>query len=247
MGSRELIAESTTPGGEPLTLSLERGHYLVCVRGEPLMSSLAFGSEQKMAEVGCEGLASKPSARVLISGLGLGYTLRAALDLLGPGGRVVVVEFAPAVVEWNRGPVAHLADRPLDDPRVEVVVEDVGRTLARGAGPFDCILLDIDNGPEPISQDSNAAIYGPKGLARLRRALKPGGRVVIWSAHQCPPFPKALRRAGLHPSVVNARERGNKGARHTLYVGTRPGPAEPGRGGGKSPRGPAGRPQAGPR
>lgn len=222
MGSRELIAESTTPGGEPLTLSLERGHYLVCVRGEPLMSSLAFGSEQRMAEVGCEGLEKKPDARVMISGLGLGYTLRAALDLLPATARVLVVEFAPAVVEWNRGPVAHLAERPLDDPRVAVSVEDVGRTLAGEAGPFDCILLDIDNGPEPLSQDSNAAIYGPRGLTRIRRALRPGGRVVIWSAHQCPPFPKALRRAGLRPSVVTARERGNKGARHTLYVGTRP-------------------------
>ena len=221
MRARDVIAEAETPAGEPLTLSVHAGQFIVLVGGEPLMSSAAHHSEERMAEIGCAGLLERRSARVLVGGLGLGYTLRAVLDLVPEKAEVVVAELMPAIVEWNRGPVAHLANRPLDDPRVELVVGDVRDVLEDGS--FDTILLDVDNGPEALTVKQNAALYGAKGLRRLYGALRPGGVLVVWSAFQAPAFPAALTRAGLAAEVVKARARGKKGGRHTLYVGRRGG------------------------
>ena len=151
----------------------------------------------------------------------MGFTARAALDRVGPTASVVVVELVPAIVAWNRGPLAPLAGRPLDDPRVTLVVGDVVGYLAAGPAPFHAILLDVDNGPDPVTARGNARLYEPAGLERIHRALRPGGVLVVWSAYQAPAFPTTLRQAGFAPEVVRARSRGGKGGRHVLYVGRR--------------------------
>ena len=222
MSQRELLDEAHTPGGEPLTLTFEGGQYAVDIAGLLLMSSEAHHSEEHMAEIGCRDVRARHGARVLVGGLGMGYTLRAVLDRLGPTARVVVVELMDAVVGWNRGPIGHLAGHPLDDERVQVEVCDVVGYLAAGGEPFDTILLDVDNGPEAFTLRTNARIYDRAGLQRVRRLLKPGGLLVVWSAFELPPFVDALRAAGLEPHTVRVRARGSRGARHTLYVGRRP-------------------------
>jgi spermidine synthase len=220
--SRELIGRTHLPGGQELRLTSEEGYFVLTLGHVPLMSSAAHHSEEHLAEVGCEGLAERPHARVLVGGLGMGYTLRAALDRTPSTSRIVVAELVPAVVRWNRGPLADLADRPLEDPRTELVAGDVVAYVESGPEPFDAILLDTDNGPDDFTAKGNARLYAPAGLARLRQALRPGGRLVVWSAYQCPAFVHDLRRAGFEPSVVKAKARGHKGGRHTLYVGRRP-------------------------
>ena len=217
MKPSRLLAVAQTPAGERMTLSTHSGRYTVRVEGHVLMCSSAHHSEERMAEIACRG----PDARVLVAGLGLGYTLRAALDRLGPAGRVVVAELMPAVVAWNRGPLADVAGRPLDDPRVRVVAGDVVELLAAAPEPFDGILLDVDNGPEAFTVDSNERLYGHDGLRLLRAALRPGGSVVVWSAFPSRAFPGRLRSAGFDARSVQVRARGDRGPRHWLYVGER--------------------------
>lgn len=169
--------------------------FLVLVHGKVLMGSRAHQSEEALARIGCEGLGA--GAHVLIGGLGFGFTLRAALDTLGPSGRVTVAELSPAVVEWNRGLLAPLAGAPLDDPRVTVDVRDVRQTLNRNRGEFDAVLLDVDNGPFGIASAGNDELYATAGLAAAQAALKPGGRLAVWSASPDGRFEKQLRFAGL--------------------------------------------------
>lgn len=218
---REILGKTRTPGGLELTLSFAGGYFILTLDGTPLMTSAAHYSEEHMAEVGCEGLADKKDARVLVGGLGMGYTLRASLDRVPETGRVVVAELLPAVVEWNEGPLADLASRPLDDPRTELALGDIVAYLQGGPEPFDAILLDTDNGPDDFTERSNRRMYDPAGLSMLRRLLKPGGRLVVWSAYQCAEFVDKLKRAGYVPRVVRIRARGHKGGRHALYVGER--------------------------
>ncbi|MDA1195909.1 MAG: hypothetical protein O2894_12085 [Planctomycetota bacterium] len=219
---KELIGRARLPQGQELTLTRQYGHFHMAVDGVPLMSSAAQHSEQKMATVGCEGFADRPRTRTLVGGLGMGYTLRAALDAVSPTSRVVVAEFVREVIDWNRGALADLAARPLEDPRAELYAGDIVKYLASGPEQFDAILLDTDNGPDDFTAKGNAALYTPKGLARLRSLLRPGGRLVVWSAYQCPPFVGALKRAGFTARALRAKARGTKGGRHTLYVGVRP-------------------------
>ncbi len=218
MQPRKVLAESTTPAGERIVLSSSSGYFSVSVGRDLLMSSSEHHSEERMAEL-VLGDVGPPGSAVLVGGLGMGYTLRATLDRLPPDGRAVVAEFVPAVVEWNRGALAHLARSPLDDPRVELRVEDVFDTVAAHPGAFDGILLDVDNGPEAFTQKSNARIYRPAGLQALRRALRPGGVLVVWSAFDTPRFPSALERVGFEADVIRLRSRGHSGGRHTLFVG----------------------------
>lgn len=230
MQAPRVIDTAKTPDGETLTLLEHAGDHIVRVGGLTLMSSAAHHSEEHMAEIACAGLAKvdgftgsdgRPAARVLVGGLGMGYTLRAVLDRVDADATVVVAELLPAVVAWNRGPLAPLAGHPLDDPRVQVEVGDVIAHLAAPPAPYDAILLDVDNGPEPLTTDGNERLYGVRGLASVHDALKPRSAVVVWSAFACPPFVDALRRARLRPEVVRTRARRNKGPRHTLYVGRR--------------------------
>ena len=220
---RVVLGESVTPDGAPLTLTREGVSLVVRISGVPLMSSRVHGSEEAMAEVGCAGLAAHADARVLVGGLGMGFTLRAVLDALAAEAEVVVAELLPVLVQWNRGPLGPLANHPLDDPRTRLFEGDVRIPIRSPESGFDAILLDVDNGPEAFTVASNAALYGRAGLARLRDALRPGGRLVVWSAVESPAFQHALRSAGFREEVRAVRARGavRKGARHWLFVGQR--------------------------
>jgi spermidine synthase len=221
MRAREVIARAVTPDGAPIELAIEAGHHVVRVRGVALMSSAVHGSEEAMAEVGCRGLAGRPGARVMVGGLGLGFTLRAALDALASDAEVEVIELVAPLVDWNRGPVADRAGRPLDDPRATVVVADVVTHLRSRPGPYDAILLDVDNGPDALSAPGNAWLYREAGLAACRAALRRPGALVVWSAFRSPPFEARLHAAGFEVEVVPVRARGRtgKGSRHCLFVG----------------------------
>lgn len=222
MKPRELLSESKTPDGDPITLTREAGAFVVRVSGIPLMSSRVHGSEEAMAALACAPLRDRSGVRVLVGGLGMGFTLRAALDALAPDAEVVVSELLPVLVEWNRGPLAPLAGSPLEDARASLALGDLAALLREAsARAFDAILLDVDNGPEAFTVATNAWLYAPAGLAAMRRALRPGGVLVVWSAFQSPRFLRALRGAGFEAEVVPARARGaiKKGSRHHLYVG----------------------------
>ena len=219
MKKREVLGTAKTPAGEPVVLAKEAEAFVVRVAGIPLMSSRVHGSEEAMAELACAPLRERSDARVLIGGLGMGFTLRAAIDALGEDARVDVAELLPCMVEWNRGPLAHLAGAPLDDPRVTLLEADVATLLTPAR--YDAILLDVDNGPEALTVPENARLYGERGLARIGAALRPGGVVVFWSAGPSPAFERALRRAGLGGEAVQVRARGKvkKGSRHVLFIG----------------------------
>lgn len=221
---RTPLAAATTPDGEPLTLTLEAGHHVVRVRGELLMSSRLSGSEEALARLAL-GERTPDDARVLIGGLGMGFTLRAVLDALGPAARVEVLELLAPVVDWNRAWLAPHAGRPLEDPRVTIIVRDVFEHLARNEARYDAIVLDVDNGPEAFTVKANDRLYGLAGVAALYRALHPGGTMVLWSAFRSPPFEQRLRGAGFEVEVLGVRARGaiRKGARHTVFRARRPG------------------------
>lgn len=224
MAYRTLVAESVTPDHESLSLTLEQGHHVVRVRGEILMSSRVSGSEQAMARLAFGEQANGSFLRVLVGGLGMGFTLRAVLDELGPAAQVELVELLAPVVDWNRGPLAAYAKQPLDDPRVQVIVRDVLTHLAGFAHAYDGIVLDIDNGPEAFTVAANHRLYTQSGLAILYAALRPGGVMVLWSAFRSPPFERLLRAAGFSTTSVTVRARGavGKGARHTVFRAVRP-------------------------
>lgn len=216
---REILATTTTPSGEPMSLVKEGVTFVVRVGSAVLMSSRVHGSEEAMADVTRDAIGGARRARVLIGGLGLGYTLRACLDRLAPDAELVVRELVPAIVQWNREIVGDLAQRPLEDERVRVEVGDVFEALAPHS--FDAILLDVDNGPEALTVESNARLYRSRGVERCAAALRPGGVLIVWSAFESPRFERELSRAGLVSEVVRVRARGpiKKGSRHLLYVG----------------------------
>ena len=213
----ETLGRERAPDGAELVLYHRNGEYSIRVGGRELMSSRAHGSEEELARRACSGLPA--GARVLIGGLGLGYTLRAALDGLSAGATVQVAEIVPAVVAWNRGPLAHLAGRPLDDARVTLEPHDVGAVMKRGPR-WDAILLDVDNGPAALTRKANQSLYGDTGLATARRALRPGGVLAVWSASPDHAFEKRLARAGFTASAIDTPARGRAGGPlHTLFFG----------------------------
>lgn len=209
---------------EPLVL-LQRGEEFVIRLGtNALMSSAAHGSEEALAELACGTFAAYADARVLIGGLGMGWTLAAALRVLAPGARVEVAELVPAVVEWNRGPLAHLAGNPLADPRTHVHVGDVGKLYRGLDGAYDAILLDVDNGPDGLTRSGNDWLYGAEGLAAAHRALKGGGVFGVWSVAPDEAFTQRLGKVGFTVEVETIRARRKRGGRHTIWLGRkRPG------------------------
>lgn len=213
------LATERSADGEDLVLQERDGTFVLRIGGRELMSSRRHGSEDAMADAARASLAGEQPA-VLVGGLGLGYTLRAALDRLPEKARVVVVEMSAAVAAWNRGPLAHLAKDPLADPRVRVEVAELGRFLATSKQRFDAILTDVDNGPAAFSLSDNQALYGRAGLAAFAAALRPGGTLVIWSAGPAPGFVERLSRAGFdaREQRVAAHAGGGK-AHHVLFVG----------------------------
>jgi len=189
-----------------------------------LMNSRRSGSEEALATLACAALGG-PSPRVLIGGLGMGFTLRAALAALPPTAQVVVAELVPAVVAWARGPMAELFAGSLEDPRVTVRQADVADLIAGGGGTYDAILLDVDNGPGGLTTEANDGLYGAAGLSRAAGALKPGGVLAVWSATKDTPFVQRLARGGWTVEEHQARSGGRRGARHVIWLARRGGGA----------------------
>lgn len=213
----EKLATATTPDGTWLELRRHDGEYVIRADGYDLMTSRMHGSEDAMMRLACP--APKPGATVLIGGLGMGYTLRAALSLLPPDGHAVVAELVPEVVEWNRGEMGELAGRPLDDPRTELSNGDVAIAIRKGAGRYDAILLDVDNGPDALTQETNGWLYSYRGLVSAYDALRPKGSLAVWSVADEPSFERRLRSAGFTPSTHLVNAHGNRGKRQVVFVG----------------------------
>jgi len=221
----ELLGETSTPDGETLVLMRQDREFVILASGKPLMSSRMHGSEEALASFGCAHIRGAQEPRVLVGGLGMGFTLAATLALMPAGATVVVAELVPGVVEWNRGPLGQEAGRPLVDPRAEVAVGDVLDTLKQRPGQFDAVLLDVDNGPDAFTTARNAALYADRGLSAIRAALRPGGVVAVWSAWEDRKFEQRLKANGFDVEVQRVRARLKKGGpRHTIFLG-RPNPA----------------------
>jgi spermidine synthase len=216
----ELLGQTRAPDGAELSLTLRSGEYVILANGKSLMSSRMHGSEEALATFACARIRGREEPRVLVGGLGMGFTLRATLDHLPVDATVVVAELLPAVVEWNRGPLGPLAGHPLKDRRVRVEPGDVAVTLRASAKAFDAILLDVDNGPDAFATSGNAALYSDAGLAAARDALREGGVLAVWSAREDRRFEQRLKYAGFRIEVERVRARLTKGGpRHTIFLG----------------------------
>jgi spermidine synthase len=221
------LDHAPVPGGsEELRLYARGDEFSIRVDREELMNSRVYASEDALSALGCARIAERRAARVLIGGLGMGYSLRSALTALGKDAVVVVAELVPAVVRWNREHFGHLADHPLRDRRVVVREQDVGAVIASKPEAYDAILLDVDNGPNGLTRSGNDRLYGDAGLERARLALRPFGVLGIWSASPDRAFVRRLHRARFKVDEVPIKSRGGKGARHTLWFATK-GRADP--------------------
>ena len=220
MKPMELLGKSVTPDGTEMRLMRRDQEHIILANGKSLMSSRMHGSEEALAALACAHVRPERTPTVLVGGLGMGFTLRAMLDLLASDATVVVAELLPVVVEWNRGPLGPLAGHPLNDARVELDVNDVGDTLDANPGRFDAVLLDVDNGPSAFTTSGNSRLYGDAGLKRAYSALTPDGVLAVWSAHNDRKFEQRLRYAGFKVEVEQVRARLKKGGpRHTIFVG----------------------------
>jgi spermidine synthase len=216
----ELLGQTRTPDGEDMSLTRQGTEYVILASGKPLMSSRMHGSEEALASFGCDKARAREQPCVLVGGLGMGFTLRATLDVLPADATVVVAELVPAVVEWNRGPLGRLAGDPLKDQRVQVEIGDVAATLGASARRFDAVLLDVDNGPAAFTATLNTRLYDDRGLAAARMALKDGGVLAVWSAWEDRRFEQRLRYGGFTVQVERVRGRLKKGGpRHTIFIG----------------------------
>jgi len=218
-----LLDSAQVPGnGGELRLYQRGDEFSIRVAGHgELMNSRVHGSEDALAEHTCARLAAGLHPRLLIGGLGLGFTLAAALRQVGDQAQVVVAELVPAVVAWNRGPLGEHAGHPLQDPRVTVRVGDVARSLKAERQAYDAILLDVDNGPEGLARRENDWLYGMTGLTAAYAALRPQGVLAVWSAGPSRSFLQRLRKVGFDVDEVRVRAHGKKGARHIIWFARR--------------------------
>ena len=219
----ELLGKAQVPGDSGELRLYRRGkEFSIRVNAFELMNSSAHGSEEALAELACARIAHRSGPRVLIGGLGMGYTLAAALRRLGPKARVVVAELVPELVAWNRGPLAALAGNPLQDNRVSIQEADVAQVLQAEQRAYDAVLLDVDNGPEGLTRQGNDWLYARPGLEAAFAALRPGGALAIWSASPNPSFSRRLRQAGFKADEIRERARGPRGGgRHTIWIAVR--------------------------
>jgi spermidine synthase len=218
------LAQARSSTGAELSLHSHDKDFFLRVNGQALMGTNAVESEKMLAQLACQRLRAHKAPRVLIGGLGFGFSLRRVLECVGPGAVVEVAELLPEVVAWNREHLAAVNGSLLDDPRVRIVISDVYQLVAKApAGYYDAILLDVDNGPIAMTQDGNARLYQPAGLAMLMQALKPCCRATIWSATDDRGFPRRLGKAGFKVDVVAAKAYPQaRRAAHTIFVAERP-------------------------
>jgi spermidine synthase len=217
----ETLASTTAPNGAPVTLHRRGSDLFIHLDGEELMSTRTFESEAALAELALRDLDKGRGLRVLIGGLGLGFTLRSALSILPTDARVTVAELLPAVIEWNRAyvPASRAA---LNDSRVRVTPGDVMGVLGAGSNSeYEAILLDVDDGPSAVCFEANLGLYSRDGLARIRAALVPGGVLGVWSAQADPLFAKLMRKSGFQVRVKPVRGHRQRGARYFVFLGTK--------------------------
>jgi spermidine synthase len=218
------IDRAKVPGRQEEITLLRRGaEFSIRTAGKELMNSRLHDSEDMLAELTCSRLEQKPGQRILIGGLGMGFTLAAALAHAEPDARITVSELIPAVVAWNRDYLGHLAGMPLQNPRVCVQEEDVARTIGKETSAWDAILLDVDNGPNGLTSKTNDRLYGTSGLKMSLRALRPKGILAVWSCAADAAFTRRLTRCGFRTETVTVRARkSGKGARHTIWLAAKP-------------------------
>jgi spermidine synthase len=212
------LGECRTPNGTVLALYRHDGAYLIRADGVELMSTRRHLSEDRLAEVACAPLRDVSGARVLIGGLGLGFTLRAALRELRDDAEVMVAEFMTEVIEWNASREYNISAEAMNDPRTRIVHDDVVNVLRDNPGGYDAIMLDTDNGPDGMLMSENAALYARQGIALTVAALRAGGLIAYWSVGDDPRFADALQRAKLAVTTMRVRAHDTAGPMHTLYV-----------------------------
>ncbi len=215
------IGTAIIPGqGTQLRLLQRNDEFAIKIAGQTgeLMNSRLHGSEDALATLACERIANRPNPKVLIGGMGMGFTLAAALDSLNSDAEVTVAELVPEVVEWNRGALGSASGYPLNDSRTKIHLGDVGQLMKAQKGVYDAILLDVDNGPEGLTRKENDWIYSPEGIAQAQAALTPGGILAYWSAGEDPRFTERLRRAGFQVKAETVRARPGKGAKHVIWL-----------------------------
>ena len=209
-------------GGGELRLKRRGSEFSIYLDAYELMNSRRGGSEQVLATLGCESIRVRQSPQVLIGGLGMGFTLAAALVVLGADAQIMVAELVPEVIGWARGAMAEVFGQSLDDPRVHIRQADVGHLIRSVSSAYDAILLDVDNGPEGLTRKANDALYDTQGLRAAHASLRPGGVLAIWSSGPDSRFTQRLRQAGFDVKEVRARSNGLRGgARHIIWIATR--------------------------
>ena len=217
-----LLGTATIPGGGELRLMQRGTEFSIKLDGNELMNSRLSGSEQLLATLTCELIATRNRARLLIGGLGMGFTLRAALNKLPQDAHIDVAELVPAVIAWARGPMAEIFGQSLSDRRVHVQQTDVGALIKADTSTYDAILLDVDNGPEGLSRPGNDALYELPGLNAAHAALRPGGILAVWSSAPDAGFTRRLRESGFSVEEKRVRANGSGGgARHVIWLATR--------------------------
>ncbi|TPI33446.1 hypothetical protein FJW08_05595 [Mesorhizobium sp. B3-2-1] len=217
----QLDSAKTPDGRQELRLKRRGSEFSIMLGTNELMNSRLSGSEEALAKLSCQRIAGHLQPRIMIGGLGMGFTLRAALAELGNNAEIIVAELVPAVVAWARGPMAEIFAGSLDDSRVTIRETDVGQLIRSEAGAWDAILLDVDNGPEGIVHKGNDALYSAAGLSAARTALKPGGVLAVWSQGPDAGFTRRLKQAGFAVEEVNTRAYGKRGARHVIWIATK--------------------------
>jgi spermidine synthase len=216
------LATAQIPDGGELRLMRRGEEFSIRLGAYELMNSRLGGSEEALATLACQKLAGRGRPRVLIGGLGMGFTLRAALAVFKDDASIDVAELVPEVVSWGRGAMAALFADSLTDPRVSIIERDVGELIRAGSGRYDAILLDVDNGPEGLSRQANDQLYDATGLATARAALREGGVLAVWSSGPDPDFTRRLRGSGFAVNEVPVRAVGKRsGSRHLIWLAVR--------------------------
>lgn len=212
-----------TPGqASELRLKQRGQEFSIMLGANELMNSRLSGSEEALATLAWDRIAGRAKPRMMIGGLGMGFTLRAALAVMPADGTITVVELVPAVIAWARGPMAEIYKGSLDDPRVTVSEGDVGNAIGKAGSAFDAILLDVDNGPDGLTRQANDGLYSIAGLSAAKAALRPGGVLAVWSSGPDEGFTRRMKQSGLLTEVKSVRAHKRSGARHTIWLGVKP-------------------------